>query len=441
MSFDSLLDSSAEEFKKWLNDNDFFRIYSHLDADGISSAVIIIRLLKSLGKLFHLTIIEQLTDEVINSIPLNGPPIIFLDLGSGQLPRLNKLINNRRVLILDHHQPQAIISNPNLIHVNPCLEGINGGVEVSASGVSYLFSKRFLFIPKASSIALIGASGDLQRLDSGINSQILSESELIERKDLRIYGINTRPIHKAIEYSDLVPGVSGSETNSVNFINELGLPLKRGSDWVTISDLSSDEKQRLISGIIVKRASLPNPEDVFMSVYELELGRKRSVNEWAAVLNACGRMDLSSIGVGVLLNPEFERIVDVVLSEYKNLIADGLRWIDERLNDSNHIIQTKRVFYFIAGEEVNPRIVGTLCSIKSNEVNKDFIIGFASNNGLTKVSIRRIRDSSLLASDIAIKAAEGIGEGGGHPQAAGALIPAGSEKEFINRVEDLMQNL
>ncbi|MBD3312030.1 hypothetical protein GF352_01065 [archaeon] len=431
-SFNKAVKKTADTLRKWLGKKELVRVYTHLDADGISSGTIMIRLLKSLGALFQLTIIEQLTDEHINEIKKEGGLLVLLDFGSGQLSKLKDIIKKRKTLIIDHHQPQASFKSKNLVHLNPCLHGLDGGSQVSTSGLCYLLSKEFHHDKFNASLAIIGAQGDLQEMDSSINSSIINKSSLEQRQDLNIYGLNTRPVHKAIEYADgLVPGVSGDETSCVNFLKELKIPLKDGDDWRTINDLTSEEKQRLISSIIVKRSGLKKPEDIFRTVYELKIGRNRSTSEWSAVLNACGRMNMPSMGVSALLNPSYENKIDVVLKEYRNTIAEGLRWLEENMDNKELVKETKKALFFIAKDKVNYKVVGTLCSIKGPMSNKEFIVGFADNKDKTKVSVRRVGESEIKASDLVIKAAKGIGEGGGHAQAAGASIERDKEEVFI----------
>src|SRR4030042_217628 len=131
------------------------------------------------------------------AIKEEAPPLILLDFGSGQLSKLKRIVNNRKILLIDHHQPQGSIKSDNLIHINPCLYGVDGGTQVSNSGLCYLFSKEFYQEGFNASLPIIGAQGDLQELDSSINSGIINESTLEQRQDLSIYGLNTRPIHKA----------------------------------------------------------------------------------------------------------------------------------------------------------------------------------------------------------------------------------------------------
>ncbi len=439
--FLSSVSAGAEKFRQWLDKEKVFKVYSHFDADGISSAAVMASFLKSKGRIFSVTIVEQLSEDIIKGIPLEGEPLILLDFGSGKLKSILKIAEKRKVLILDHHQPQGKVKSDNLIHINPCLHDLDGGSEISASGVTYLFAREIMGPdPFLASISLIGARGDLISVETPLNSMILKESSLVARKDLKIYGLNSRPIHKALEYTDkdFIPGVSGDETACVNFLNEIGIKIKKGEEWRTINDLSSEEKQKLVSAIIVRRRELDKPEDIFMDTYELKVGKRRTLNEWAALLNACGRMKLPSLGMSALLNPDYEKKVSVVLEEYSKIIGEGLKWLEENKGNSDLIKETSSAFYFLGGEDINPHIVGTLCSIKAPEIGKKFIVGFASKDDVTKVSIRRI-NSDLKASDLAVISSEGIGEGGGHAQAAGAFIKKGSEEIFIKNFEKALK--
>lgn len=439
-SFHNDLSVKAGNFNEWLEKESFFDVYSHLDADGLSSAAVMINFLKIKNKMFQLRIIEQLSEEEITKIPSKKNALILLDFGSSQLRKLKEIYSSRRVLIIDHHQPQGDADSDNLIHVNPCIHGIDGGAMVSASGVTYLFLKNLCANKFMASLALIGASGDVQELSTSLNSSILMDSNLEERKDLNIYGLNMRPLHKALEYTqpEFIPGVSGDETSAVNFLNELRIPLRKGDDWRTISELTSKEKQDLISAIIVKRASTSFPEDIFRTVYELSIGKKRGVDEWSSILNACGRMSSPSIGISALLNPDYESKVEDILRNYKNLIINGLSWLESNNKNPDFVKETSKAFYFNAGKEINHKIIGTLCSIKSNELSKEFIVGLASNGEITKVSVRKTGLTPLKASDLVIKASFGIGEGGGHVQAAGASIKKGSEQAFIDAFENAL---
>ncbi|MEM4380206.1 MAG: hypothetical protein QXL01_05960, partial [Thermoplasmatales archaeon] len=58
----------------------FFRVFSHYDADGVASAVIISEMLKRMDKDFHLSFLRAMDPEVIKGSA--GYAIIISDLGS-----------------------------------------------------------------------------------------------------------------------------------------------------------------------------------------------------------------------------------------------------------------------------------------------------------------------------------------------------------------------
>jgi len=98
------------------------------------------------------------------------------DFGSGYLDMLQQKLPSSKVLVLDHHQVNGTISNPNFVQVNPHVFGIDGASNVSGSGIAY-------FVAKAASqanvdlapIALVGALGDMQDKYDQRSMQSLNE--------------------------------------------------------------------------------------------------------------------------------------------------------------------------------------------------------------------------------------------------------------------------
>ncbi len=443
--FKKALTMEAKRFKKWLKSESKWEVYSHLDADGISSAAIMINYLKNYSmNQFRLRIVQQLDDEVIKEIEKSKLPTILCDLGTGQLSRLKKAINNNKIVILDHHQPEKLLNHDNLIHINPCLHGVDGSKTISASGVIYLFLKEAgLNNPLMASIALIGAKGDGQDMKAGLNYQILKQSSIKERKDLNVYGHNLRPVHKVLEYSNdyEIPGITGNETNAVMMLQELGIKLKNEEtgEWRTLSDLTSNEKQRLISGVIIKRKNLDNPEDVFKTVYEFNIGLiKNNLEEWSSMLNACGRMDKPSTGISLLME-EDDGEVSTVLSKYRRELAGALRWINE---NKDKILLTNKAVYIKAHSAIPFKLIGTICSITAinSLFDKEFIIGISEKNSHElKISVRS-RNDELNTGLILRQAVKEFGQGGGHLRVGGAVIKKEYEAEFISNFERLLNS-
>ncbi len=320
--------------------SDEIRIVSHYDADGIASAAIMVKAMLRAGKKFHLSLVKQLGDNAIMSLAEEKRKfIVFLDLGSGHLESIKSHLSGADVVIIDHHQQQGDLEGSRILQVNPLDFGVEDGI--SGSGVSYIVARSLGPENRdLSGIAIIGAIGDSQ-IGSigdewglfGLNREILKDAVETKRikltKGLRIWGRYTRPIHKALEYSvePYIPNVSGSESSAVQFMHELGIPLKKESgEWRTMANLSEEEQKKLASGIIAERVNggHPNAEWIFGDVYELldKGGECRDANEFATVLNACGKMGRGYLGVELLLNVAKAFLeVKWVLEKYRKVIG------------------------------------------------------------------------------------------------------------------------
>src|SRR3989344_4770083 len=97
-----LIKNAVDEFKKL--DNEVVRVVSHLDADGLTSASIMLQVLKREKKKFVLSIFKQLNENVLKELSLeNYKVIIFTDLGSGYIKLINKYLKDKKIFIFDHH--------------------------------------------------------------------------------------------------------------------------------------------------------------------------------------------------------------------------------------------------------------------------------------------------------------------------------------------------
>src|SRR3989338_2221597 len=270
-------------------------------------------------------------------------------------------------------------------------------------------------------------------------------------RGLRMFGLQGRPLHKVLEYSTdpYIPGVSGSESGSIQFLQQLGIDPKRGSGWKRMIDLSEDEKKKLVSGIVMKRLNEEKPEDVLGNIYTLleekEDSITRNAREFATLLNACGRMGKASLGIGACLGDK--RIKEKAIksmSEYRREIVNALRWYENKSNNSS-IIRENRLIVINAGSGIMPTLIGTLASIisKSNGIKENtFVMGLARMlDGTTKVSLRlsgKKRDYISLRDLIKSITDRVGGEAGGHVHAAGALISSEKEETFIEATREIL---
>ncbi len=449
----------AEEFSK-LDKKETIRLISHLDADGISAASLMIKCLNNDNRKYSISIVQQLNKEVLQEIAKEPYKyVVFADIGGGIINSIREILNDKKVFILDHHEPEAIdAKDENILMVNPHKFGIDGGIEISGSGVVYLFASCLdEKIKDFAHVAIIGAIGDLQEQNgfSKLNKEILDEA--IKRgkikiiKGLRLFGAQTKPLHRVLEYctDPYIPGVTGSESGAIQFLSSMGIDPKNGNDWKKIGHLNDEEMKKLVTGVIMKRFSEENPEDVLGNVYLLKEEEHESptkdAREFATLLNACGRLGKASLGIGACLGDKKIKAKAIKSMEaYKREIVNAIKWYEAN-KESDFVVRGNGFMIINAQDKVMHTMIGTLASIlsKSNDVKeKTFIMSMARLvDGNTKVSLRISgRNKDVDLKQIIDKIVHGFEncEAGGHANAAGALIPSDKEEEIIEKAKEVL---
>ncbi len=440
------------------------RVVSNYDADGISACAVLVKALNNEGRKYSVSIVNQLTNDIIKELSREDYKYyIFADMGSGQLALLNEKLAGKQMIILDHHEIPDVTYGDNIFLVNPHIFDIDGGKEISAAGVSYLFAKALN--PKnvvMAHIGVIGAIGDVQEQKEGfprLVNEILEDAKraglLDVRKGMRFYGSQTRPLHKLLEMTSdpYIPDVSGSESKAIQFLHDIGIEPKMGGSFKKMNDLSDEETKRLATAIILKRSSSEeNPEDIFGYNYillnEKEDSPLRDAREFATLLNACGRLNKASLGIGCCLgDDQIKRKAIAHLADYKRALMSAMNWIRDNKENGN-VIEGDKFVIINAGDKIQPSIVGTVISImaKAGDYEDGTVLLSLGQNidGTTKVSIRVAGmkpQQNIDVRSIVSKLAEHVGgEFGGHQQAAGALIPTDKEKEFIEKAIELLSD-
>jgi len=450
---------AVEEFKK-IDRKEVIRVISHLDADGISAASIMVKCLNNDNRKYSISIIQQIKKDILVGLakePYNC--FIFTDIGSGSITEIGELFKDKKVFILDHHEPEKLnIKNNNVFLVNPHKFGIDGGVEIAGAGVVYLFTSEIdKKMEEFAHIAIIGALGDVQehngfeKLNNKILETAIEKGKIKVIRGLRLFGAQTKPLHKVLEYctDPFIPGVTGNESGAIQFLHNIGINPKHGKEWKKVTHLTKEEMKSLVTGVILKRLGEKNPDDVLGNVYilrgEEEESPTKDAKEFSTLLNACGRLDKASLGIGACLGDKrIKKKAICLMSDYKREIINSLKWYNENKNSS---LITKGEGYVIinAQDQIRSTLIGTLASIlsKSNGTKEKFIMSMAQLiDGTTKVSLRMCgnnngTDLKQIIADI-IKDIPDC-EAGGHANAAGALIPTDSENKFIERAKAILE--
>lgn len=184
---------------------------------------------------------------------------------------------------------------------------------------------------------------------------------------------------------------------------------------------------------------------IYTLIEEKDESPMKDAREFATLLNACGRMEKASFGIGVCLGikKDVQRAMQTLL-DYKKEIVNALNWYHGNGKD---IIKGDNFVIINAKDEIPSTIIGTLASIlsKSNEFDsKTYIMTMARAADKTiKISLRlsgRTQDIDLRETlkEMVIKVG---GEAGGHQYAAGALIELGKEDEFVQIAQDILRKI
>lgn len=445
--------SASDEILK----RDEITVVSHVDADGLTSASIICKALERCEIGYKPLFFRQLDGAALQQIAdLGADLVVFTDLGSGMIKEICGI--GLEAIIADHHKPGASDRQP-LAHMNPHLIGIDGATQLSGSGMSFMLASSLAQErggnDDLTALATVGAVGDLQDMASGqligLNRKILEIGEnasvLSARRDIRLFGRQTRPVYKMLEYSQdpYIPGLSGDEDACIEFLQEIGIRLG-GEKWRRWIDLNQEEKARIVSLLIRRglRSGISNIKlerligEVYTLLREAEGTELRDASEFSTLLNATARYGHADVGLAVCMGDRDKAFsaACTLLGQHRQNLVNGLKLVSER-----GIIALSNVQYFDAGDEILDTIVGIVAGMSFQVADRSKpILAFARTpEGALKVSARGTHDlvrSGLDLAEALSSAAKNVGGvGGGHNVAAGATIPVEAREEFLKLID------
>ncbi|MEM4257131.1 MAG: DHH family phosphoesterase [Candidatus Diapherotrites archaeon] len=456
MNYKEKLKELAEKIKK----QDDFVVVHHYDADGCSAGAIMYLALKRLGKKVTKKWVKQLYQENIQEIKGLGKNIIFVDFGSGQLEFLKEAFGNN-FFVFDHHE-KTNVDHEN--HFSPFNFGINGGYEISASGISYLFAKELdeknfdLCV-----LAIVGATGDMQDYSGkliGLNAQIVEEGKkygLVKvENDLRLYGRISRPLTQFLAYttSPILPELTGKEENCLAFLKDANIEIKDGDKWRTYSDLSFEEKKRLSTALILHLNQFNVPEwkitELFGEVYVFTKEDPKSplceAKEYSTLCNACGRHGKAEVAIEVCAGDreEYYKQALALMAQHRKELREGIELVT-----NNGISEEKQFYYFDAKHQIQESIIGIIAGMLYGssliETNKPIIAIVHNSDGTIKISGRATKDLVMKGVNLGKafrKICKVLGqgaEGGGHAIAAGMKIKENQLNEVLPKINETIK--
>ena len=365
--------------------------------------------------------------------------LVMADMGSSYLRQLEDL--DARVIVLDHHTLQG--DSEKVIYVNPHIWGIDGMTGSSASAVCMLLAAQMSdenwdLLP----VAFAGVVGDRQHIRglSGLNSILLAEGErrgLVEVREGSLLPSGQLRGALSASIDPYIIGVSGNEKGAESLLASAGLELD-----VTLEGLGEAQRRKLASllalALMKQGCTLQTLEELSHDRYYFPQ-RRAFASDLASLLNACGRTDHESVGLGCALGDERSiKDASALKKKYRSSVLEGLRRIETKGLEKMEHIQHFR--------SESPSLAGILCGLSMQYIgDKDKpTIALSEGGDVTRVSSRATFEILATGVDLATalrdtSSAVG-GVGGGHAIASGATIPKGREEEFLRRLNDIIRD-
>ena len=454
-----------------LRDAEEVLLASHIDADGLTSAAVAAAALERAGIPFETVFSKQLDAEEIAAIAATDyETVLFTDFGSGQLDIIadHEAAGDFTPVIADHHRPADADTEH---HLNPLLFDLDGSSELSGAGAAYVLARALE--PDGgdnrdlAALAVVGAVGDMQTTDGelvGANDRIVAEGVeagvLETATDLSMYGKQTRPLPKMLEYASdtRIPGITNNQNGALRFLDGLDVELQTDAgEWRCWVDLTEDEQSTVSNALFryVVGKNLPSRkiDRLFGTSYVLANETKgselRDVSEFSTLLNATARYERADVGLAVCLgnvtNLEdrggaLKRARELLKNHRRNL-SQGLQLVRRE-----GVTREEHVQWFHAGDEIRETIVGIVAgmAVGGDGIERGTpIVAFADKNDEeVKVSARGTPSLTRQGLDLSVamrEASQAVGgDGGGHNVAAGATIPKGTEEEFVARADEIV---
>jgi RecJ-like exonuclease len=434
-------------------------IISHIDADGISCEAILSQAVSRLEIPVRSVFVRQLEPLTMPQVPVDSSLKIFSDLGAGQQNlMLDKGFTEKEILIIDHHVSQPV-EGRSYTQVN-CLP--YGYTRMSAAGISYLVAKELDSAnTDLAQLAVIGNVGDMMAREKcglvGPARDIIVEdgarhgSVEVRKKDLNCYGTATRPLHLSLAYNDdpFIRGIGNNPEGARQFLKRLGIRQQAPDGrWYVWEEIAVEDKRTIISALAEQLMANGEKVDRLLAEtygfpFETPRTPLRNAQEYATVLNACGRWSKPQVGGAILRGDRGSAYRDAehMLNNHRSILRDLLQFIVD-----TGVKETENLQWLHVGGRYPDTIVGIGAGMALSKLNSDkpilIMCEVPEDRNLTKVSMRtneRVVERGIdLQRALSSASAEYGGGGGGHKIAAGAYIPKTAEQEFVQRVNRIL---
>lgn len=418
--------------------HDFIHIFSHNDADGVSSAGILACMLQRMGKEFQVTLVPILNDSIFSDMRESlGDCILMSDIGASYIDQLEGL--GRDVIVLDHHKSD--LDSERVVYANPHLYDIDGMSGCCGATLAYLLA---VTMDKNNGdlvqLAFAGIAGDRQHISGlkALNSVILEEAKnngFVTETDGSLVPMGQLSNALFVTTDPYIRGVSGNIPAVQEILREARIP-----NDAAFKDLTEEERYRLSSLIAIRLlrqgVSLRTLDETARTRYVLR-DWNMDAEALSDILNACGRSEQSGIGIGMCLGDEscLEQAIQNN-RESKNKVVEAVNALDKR-----GLSRMQHIQFF---DNMEKGFTGMLCGIAMQFIGDQDkpTIGVGSVDDIAKASSRatwELLDRGLDLSLAMREAAESVGgSGGGHRIASGGSFPKDQESVFLMNLDAIV---
>lgn len=439
-------------------------ILTHMDCDGLTSGSIIAKALFREDAMCTVRTAKEFGKNTAELLKKDTRDFhIITDLGGGFAGDLDRELG-QNWFVLDHHQISGEELDDQRV-INAWRYGIDGGTEICAGGMAYLASMALNEKNSdLSAVAVVSALGDRQDVGerkslTGKNFEIANtakEEGLLDIDlDLLLVGRETRALADALAFTSqpFIDGLTWNRDICLSLLNSSGVELKDGGRWRVPAELSEDEKRSIIEAI-TRFASGRNATDItseligYTYTFPREDSRSflRDGREFSTMLNSCGRIGKSGIGMAVCMGDRNKILLEGerILAEYRRTIRDLMN----RLSNERWRISEGNACIMVNGEGIVPEtMTGTISSLiagSPKNAGKIVILRTNSEENTVKFSSRKslgCRSGINLSKLMKAGAERFDGAGGGHDAAAGAKITKDKLDEFLDYLEANVTNV
>jgi RecJ-like exonuclease len=415
------------------------RVFSHNDADGIGAASVLTSMLVRAGKGSQTTNLKSFDLPAIQASLVKGVDLLIVaDMGSSNLTALESL--GIRAIVLDHHRPEK--DSEKVIHLNPSVFKVDGARYACASTLSMLLAvtvdeSNWELLP----MAFAGMVGDRQHLQGliGVNAHLYNEGSgrnLVQEKKGSL--LPPGPVGDGLMRTThpFIRGVSGDPQGIARLLQEANV--RTESTWDGLDEGGRRRLSSLISlRLLEQGCSLGSLEDELAPDYFFPQDNSRAY-QLTRLINACGRVEETSLGLAMLLGvKEARERAETLVREYDEMLLNAAKRTAERGLSKEIAIQ----HFESPHREVSSELCGLVmqwvgdqdkATICLTRMDKEFKV---SSRGTRKLVDKDGLDLSVAMRDAAVSVG---GVGGGHNIASGATIPLGKDIDFLQALDAIV---